>query len=110
MLDMKRIREASAARQGDAENKANADRNAAKSANDQANANEEATAAALKNARALGADLKSGIEKIAAGSGGAIRSVAGMGLLLSLDLGTPEKAAQFMKLIGDAMALFQQRR
>lgn len=50
-----------------------------------------------ENARALGMDLKSGIEKIAAAHGEVIRSVAGMGLLLSLDLGTPERAARFCR-------------
>ena len=44
-----------------------------------------------------GALLRSGLERIAAQRPGVVRSVAGMGLCLSLDLGTPERARTFCR-------------
>ncbi len=58
-----------------------------------------------ENASRLGSRLRSGIERIIESHGSVIRSVAGMGLLLSIDLKTPAKARSFCKKMAGAGVL-----
>ena len=58
-----------------------------------------------ENAASLGALLKAGIEKIVERYGGTIGSVAGLGLLLSLDLKSPGEARTFCKKLARAGVL-----